>query len=163
MSETFFQPTEPTTDSLNSIPLVGSTSSRADTWLLEFSRLTPLGNFYFKAERPRADHPPLSKVQGASADRFPQRTEYIWIDDLGEAGYRILQPISVEIKAVGIGDYEAWFRQANIAMSGSDSSDAFQGLVAEILDTFDLLLREKSLGPDAVEQLQILRTYIAKT
>lgn len=163
MSETFLRPTEPTTDWLNAIPFIGSTSSRAYTGLVEFSSVTPSGEFEFDAEQPTADHSLLWKIQEVAADQAPQRIEYDWIDDLGEAGYRILQPIPLEIKRVGIGDFEASFREANIAMSGSDSHDAFQALVAEILDTFDLLLSEPSLGPDAAEQLQILRTYIGKT
>ena len=48
-------------------------------------------------------------------------------------------------------------------MSGSDSDDAYQALMAEILETFDVLFREQNLGPDAAEQRQILRTYIVRT
>ena len=84
------------------------------------------------------------------------------IYDLGEAGYRILQPIPVEIRRVGIGDFEASFRDANIAISGSDDNDAYQALVAEILETFDVLLSEQNLGPDAADQRRILHTYIVR-
>ena len=87
----------------------------------------------------------------ASADEPSPPIERVRIDDLGEAGYRILQPIPVEIRKVEIGNFEAWFREANIAMPGSDSNDALQALAAEILDTFDGLLRERNLGPDAAE------------
>ena len=128
-----------------------------------FSRVTQSGEIEFDAEQATADHPPHWEVRKGAADQVPQRSEYDQIDDLGEADYRILQPIPLEIKRVGIGDFEASFREANIAMSGRDSNDAFQALVAEILDTFDLLLREQSLGPDAAEQLRILHTYIVKT
>ena len=48
-------------------------------------------------------------------------------------------------------------------MSGSDSQDAYEALVADILETFDVLTAEQTLGPDAAEQLRILRTYIVKT
>ncbi len=85
------------------------------------------------------------------------------IHDLGEAGYRILKPIPVEIKTVEVGDVEASFREANIAMSGTDTNDALQALVADILDTFDVLISEHNLGPDAAEQRRLLHTYIAKT
>lgn len=125
--------------------------------------MAPSGEFEFDAEQPTTDRSLLWKIQEVAADQAPQRIEYDSIDDLGEAGYRILQPIPLEIRRVGIGDFEASFREANIAMSGSDSHDALQALVAEILDTFDLLLSEPSLGPDAAEQLQILRKYIGKT
>lgn len=90
-------------------------------------------------------------------------SEHVWLNDLGEAGYRILQPIPVEIRRVGIGDFVASFREANIAMSGSDHDDAFQALVAEILETFDALLGDQTLGPDAADQRRILRTYIVRT
>ena len=90
-------------------------------------------------------------------------SEHTSIDSLGEAGYESLQPIPVEIRRVDVGDYEAWFREGNIAIAGTDGRDALQALVAEILDTFDLLLTEPDLGPDAVEQLRILHTYIART
>lgn len=163
VNETFLPLTESTTDWLHTIPIVGSTSSRAYIGLFKFRHVTPSGEFEFNAEQASADHPLLWKVRKAAADQVPQRSEYDWIEDLGEARYRILQPIPLEIKRVGTGNFEASFNEANIAMSGSDSNDAFQALVAEILDTLDLLLSEPSLGPDAAEQLRILRTYIVKT
>ncbi len=130
MREIFLRTTEPTTDSLVAIPRIGPTT---------------------------ADHHLCWRFRDAAADRAPLHTEPVWIDDLGEAGYRILQPIPVKICRVGIGDCEASFHEANIAMSGSDSNDAFQALVAEILDTFDALPKEQNLGPDAAEQLRFLR------
>ena len=48
-------------------------------------------------------------------------------------------------------------------MSGIDNDDALQALLAEILETFDVLVKEQSLGPDAAKQLQILNTYIVRT
>ena len=110
-----------------------------------------------------ADPLPLRQTPGAAADQAPPSIEQAWINDPGETGYRILQPIPVEITRVEIGDFEASFREANIAMSGSDSKDALQALAAEILETFDVLLRERNLGPDAAEQRRLLRTYIART
>ena len=62
-----------------------------------------------------------------------------WIDDLGETGYAVLQSIPVVVKTVGVSDYEASCHDANMAISGSDSSDARQSLVAETPDTFDVL------------------------
>ena len=105
----------------------------------------------------------LHLLYSASADQASPRTERVWIDDLVEAGYRILQPIPVEIRRVGPGDFLAAFREANIAMSGSDNNDAYQALVAEILETFDVLIGERNLGQDAAEQLRILSTYIVRT
>ena len=82
------------------------------------------------------------------------------IENLGEAGYRLLRPIPVGIQRVGFGDYEASFREANIAMSGSDHDDALQALKAEILETCDVLSSERKLGLDAARQRQILCAYI---
>lgn len=89
--------------------------------------------------------------------------EHVQITDLGEAGYGIRRAIPVKIKRIEAGNFEASFREANIAISGVDSDDAYQALVAEILDTFDVLVQEPTLGPDAAEQLRILRTHIVRT
>lgn len=107
--------------------------------------------------------PPRQSPPAAAADQDPPRIEHVWINDPGEAGYRILQPIPVEIRRVEVGDVEASFREANIAMSGSDGSDALQALAAEILETFDVLVSEQNLGPDAADQRRLLCTYIART
>ena len=87
----------------------------------------------------------------------------MFITDLREAGYSVLRRIPVEIKRIGPTDYEASFSEANIAMSGTSGQDAYQALVADILDTFDTLSAEQNLGPDAAEQLHILNTYIGRT
>jgi hypothetical protein len=134
VSETLLRPTEQTTDWLAAVP-AQSTADNLPLWLFQFP----------------------------SADQALPHIEHARIDNLGEAGYCILQPIPVEIRRVGIGDFEASFREANIAMPGSDSNDALQALVAEILETFDVLLRERNLAPDAVVQRRILRTYIVRT
>lgn len=163
MNMTLVRPTEPTTDSRDAVPLVGATSNQAYARLFEFDLVTPSVEFAFGADQSTADHLLLMPFPAAAADQAPPRIEHTWIDDLGEAGYRILQPIPVEIRRVGIGDFEASFRKANIAMSGSDSNDALQALVAEILETFDVILTEQNLGPDAAEQRRILRTYIVRS
>lgn len=98
-----------------------------------------------------------------ASEHGPPTFESDVINDLEEAGYRVLRPIPFEIRRIGIGDFEASFSEANISISGSDMDDAYQALVAEILDTFDLLPKERKLGPDAAGQLRILRTYIATT
>lgn len=84
------------------------------------------------------------------------------ISNLGEPGYQVLQPIPVEIEKVAPGDFLASFREANISISGIDNDDAYEALLAEILDTFDSLTEEKSLGKSAAKQLRVLKTYIAK-
>jgi hypothetical protein len=131
----------------------------------EFSHVPPNGEFGFQfdAEESTADQLPLLFRSTAADETPPPRTEHVWIEELGEAGYDVLRPISVEIRRVGIGDFEASFREANIAISGSDQNDAYQALVAEILDTFDVLLSEQSLGPGAADQRRILNTYIVRT
>jgi hypothetical protein len=80
-----------------------------------------------------------------------------------EDGYDVLQPIPYEIDEINAGDFLASFEEANIAIGGSDPGDAYQALLAEILDTFDALVAEPNLSANAAEQLRILRTYIGKT
>ena len=140
--------TESTTDSLDAIPVFSSTVNQASEQAIVLGQ--------------QADQLLLRSFLRAAANQELPRTEYFSIDDLGEAGYRVLQIIPVEIRRVGIGDFEASFREANIAISGRDQADAYQALVAEILETFDVLLTEQNLGPDATEQRQILRTYIVR-
>ena len=106
---------------------------------------------------------PHIEVVRASTDQPDHERAADEIVDLGEAGYRVRQPIPVRIKRIGHRDFEASFREANIAMSGSDSQDAYEALVADVLETFDVLTAEQTLGPDAAEQLRILRTYIVRT
>lgn len=99
--------------------------------------------------------------ESASADiRSPD--ESVWIDDLGEGTYRVRRPFSVRVRRIGIGNFEASFREGNIAISGTDPDDAYQALVAEILDTLDILTEEPNLIPSAVRQLQVLRKYIVQ-
>ena len=162
MNATFPRPTEPTTDALHAVRLVGSTSNHAYAGLFGFGLVTPSGEFALDAEQATAD-PFLLRLSSNPTANYQSPIEYTWIHDLGEDGYRVLRPIPVAIKRVDIGDFQASFREANIAMSGNDSNDALQALVVEILETFDVLLREHNLGPDAAEQRRILRTYIART
>ena len=164
MSPALLEPTEPTTDSLYAGRLFDPTSNPVDVGWLGFDRVIPFGDFVFEfdVERSTVDRLPFWLPRGTAADQAPPRTEHVRIEDLGEAGYYVLQPIPVEIKRVGIRDFEASFREANVAMSGIDRDDAFQALVAEILETFDVLLSEQNLGPDAAEQCRILRTYIVR-
>ena len=163
MSETLLRPTKQTTDWLDAVPLVDFTSNHAYARLFEFGLVASSGEFELNAEQSTADPLLLRLFQFPSAAQALPDIEHTRIDNLGEAGYCILQPIPVEIRRVGIGDFEASFREANIAMSGSDSNDALQALVAEILETFDVLLRERNMVPDAVVQRQILSTYIVRT
>ena len=163
MSETLRRPTEQTTDWLDAVPPVVFTSNHAYARLFGFGLVESSGEFELDAEQSTVDHLPLRLFQLPSAAQALPHIEPTRIDNLGEAGYRILQPIPVEIRRVGIGDFEASFREANIAISGSDSDDAYQALVAEILDTFDGLTEDKNLGISAAEQLRILKTYIVRT
>lgn len=97
----------------------------------------------------------------STANLFPLR-EYEWVYTLREGGYRVRQPFCVQITEIGVGNFEATFPEAHIAICGIDRHDAYQALVAEILDTLDTLTEERSLIPKAAEQLQTLREYIAK-
>ena len=94
---------------------------------------------------------------------YEPKTESIATSDLHEDGYTVLRPILIEIERIGDTDFTASFKEANIAIGGLDRQDAYQALVAEILDTFDALTEEENnLGPDAATQLQTLRAYIVK-
>ena len=73
-----------------------------------------------------------------------------------------MQAFCVQITRIGAGNFEASFREAKIAISGTDRDDAYQALVAEILDTLDILAEERNLIPRATEQLEILRKYIVQ-
>ena len=79
-----------------------------------------------------------------------------------EEGYTVLQPIHYRIERIAEGDYLATFAEGNIGIGGVDPQDAYQGLVAEILDTFDALGNEDALSPAATAQLQVLRTYLVR-
>ena len=91
----------------------------------------------------------------------PIKTDFI--TDLNEDGYTLLRPIPVQIEREDDGHATASFGEANIGIGGTSDQDAFQSLFAEILDTFDDLIdAEEHLGPDALHQLGVLRTYIVK-
>ena len=90
-----------------------------------------------------------------------QGVEYSFIDEL-EAGYEVRQPIIAKIERIGEGNYLATFDEAGIGIGGVDSQDAYQALVAEILDTYDSLTEEPVLSPGAAEQLAILQAFIVK-
>ena len=98
-----------------------------------------------------------------ATNREESPVAYDTITDLGEAGYKVLNTIIVEIREIGPGDYEAAFKEGNISISGTSSRDAYQALVVTILDTFDVLTAERRLSPQSAEQLRVLRTYIGKT
>lgn len=100
---------------------------------------------------------------GQTANVLDPRTEETLITDLHEEGYALLKPIPITIERIDDADYLASFKEANIAISGSDSQDAFQSLVAEILDTFDSLSEEEeNLGRDAAAQFDLLKGYVVK-
>ena len=80
-----------------------------------------------------------------------------------EAGYDVAMPIPVTIERTDDYTYQASFDEANVAISGVDAHDAYQGLIAEILDTFDTLVREPRLSPAPAAQLDVLRRYIVQT
>lgn len=105
--------------------------------------------------------PPGRLIETAEANAIQDVDDFL-IDDLGEGGYRVRQPLNVQIERIGMSDYKASFRDANIAISGTDTADAYLALVADILDTFDMLSEARALSPAAAEQLRILRRYIVK-
>ena len=85
------------------------------------------------------------------------------ITDLHEPGYTVIRPIPYEMERTDDNEFVACVADVNIAISGADKQDAYQSLVAEILDTFDTLTQdEEHLGADAAAQLALLKTYIVK-
>lgn len=97
----------------------------------------------------------------ASYHFFDRGPEILEIDSL-EIGYLVLRPIVVEIRRTDDKTFTASFDEANIAIAGADAQDAYQSLVAEILDVFDALSSEVALSPFAKQQLSVLETYIVK-
>ena len=103
---------------------------------------------------------------------FWQKLLELWATEDGEGGtidrlevgYALLMPIPYRTERIDDGTYVASFEAANVSISGTSFRDAYQSLIAEILDSFDTLLaNETVLGPDAKEQLEVLRRYIGKT
>ena len=97
------------------------------------------------------------------SDIARRETETGTIDSLGEEDYTVLRPIPYQIKQLRADDFLATFDEGNIAIGGDDAQDAYQSLVAEILDTLDRLSSESRLSPAASRQLETLRRYIVKT
>lgn len=102
-------------------------------------------------------------IGAADATVAAPTVERFVVEDLGEAEYRVMRPIPVEIERLGVGEYQARFLEANVAIGGTDVQDAYQALVADILDTFDLLTENDNLGRSLVEQREVLQSYIART
>ena len=76
--------------------------------------------------------------------------------------YRLLKPITVQVKCLGDDDFLASFHAANMAISGDSVQEAFQNLAAHILDVLEVLEQEEStLGPEPARQLAVLRDHIA--
>lgn len=92
---------------------------------------------------------------------FDDGIEACTIEEL-EDGYNVTVPIPVTIERVDDKTYQATFEEANIAITGFDGQDAYQSLVAEILDTYDTLVNEPELGRDAAAQLAVLRRHIVQ-
>jgi hypothetical protein len=102
-----------------------------------------------------ADKNPVPPVEGCDDGQYMLR------HFPGEP-YRLLKPISVQIKSLGDDDFLASLSEANIAISGDSPQEAFQSLASHILDVFEILEREEStLGPEPTRQLAVLREHIA--
>lgn len=86
-----------------------------------------------------------------------------WIHEFRDEPYRVIRPIRVTYRTCHPSGVEASFQEANIAWVGEDEDDAFDGLQAEILNTFeDNEEHEDQLGPDPRRQLLLLRSFIEK-
>jgi len=69
--------------------------------------------------------------------------------------------IPVYVERLRNGEFIASFRQANLAMSGSDETEALELLADDIAHTYSVYTREEHhLGPEPKKQLRTLRQYI---
>ena len=161
MDQLVLQHTETEPDAYAMLPVSNFTADSGATGEFLFGAMNLSHVLWLEPAHVPTGPLPFRAPGGATVDSFSP-DEYTSIENLGEGAYRVRQPLPVKITRIGAGNFEASFREANIAISGTDSDDAFQALVAEILDTLDTLVAEPKLIPRAARQLQILREYIAQ-
>ena len=78
-----------------------------------------------------------------------------------DGNFSLLKPIPIEITPESGGRWIARFLVADIAMSGSDPSEAKEALVYNLLDTMELFVSEEAnLIPVLQQSLDLLRQYI---
>ncbi|MCY3970638.1 MAG: hypothetical protein OXG74_11945 [Acidobacteria bacterium] len=157
------QLTESTTDALHAMRLVGSSSHHAYPTLSHLHFAVVYDDEFLVGPECTSDpsQSPLLSLDGSATEERPS-VEHTYIDDLRDGCYELLLPIPVHIRPVDVGEFEASFDEANIAIGGTDRQDALQALVCEILDTFDVFMDAPRLGPGPENQLQVLCTYIAR-
>ena len=84
------------------------------------------------------------------------------VTELADDRFEVVRPFTISIAAVDDDSFVAEFPEANIAMAGETAADAYERLIENLTDVFDLYTREESsLGPGPRHQLAILRKYIA--
>ena len=85
------------------------------------------------------------------------------ISDFADEPYEVIEPISVRFRHRDPG-IEAYFEEGNIAWVDDSWPDAYNGLKAEILDTFEGYEENESiLGPESQRQLAVLRRHIRRS
>ena len=85
------------------------------------------------------------------------------IDQFPGESYALRRPIPVAIQRLEADDFVASFEEANLAVSGETSQEAFQNLAIEILNLFEIFSEEESnLGPEPTRQLKVLKQYLAR-
>ena len=85
------------------------------------------------------------------------------ISDFADEPYEVVKRIDVRFRRRDPG-IEAHFREANIAWVDDSWDEAYNGLKAEILDTFDGYEENESiLGPEPKRQLAVLRRHIRRS
>lgn len=97
-----------------------------------------------------------------SSDDFVARTTFPdELNVLPDTTYRLITPIPIQVTCVGIHDWTASFKEANIAMSGNSYDEAKNSLAYDILYTLeDFSAEEGALIPALQDTLRVLRTYI---
>lgn len=113
------------------------------------------------SKNPAEDHVIFGEFEDTTQLKSPQGIIKTFIDSLPGEPYTLRRPIPVKIETVGDEDYLASFDEANIAISGETYQEAFQNLVAEVLNSFENFIREETnLGPEPSRQLKILKRYL---
>lgn len=102
-------------------------------------------------------------IDPSIAQGGPPYSDTIYISSLHDEPYTLLQPIPIRIEKVEEDDFLACFEEANISMSGETPDEAFQNLIADILEAFELFCTEETtLGPEPTRQLDVLRRYLQR-
>lgn len=113
----------------------------------------------FSESVPASSSLPCNYSSKLPEDDLDEITAYITV--LPDATHALLEPIPIQLKPVGNGEWMASFDEANIAMTGDTPEEAKKLLAYNIIDAVQLFhSQEKVLIPDLQQSLMVLRHYI---